>query len=284
MPELPEVETIVRGLREKMTGWEFSRSEIRTAKCLRGSRRAFCESLPGRTIQSFSRRGKNIVFHLSGGAVLVVHLRMTGQLRLVPPPILPGKHTHAVFSFRDHPDRLCFNDTRKFGRIHLEKMGTGGEVPSLGRLGPEPLEISAAEFVRRVRAKRRQIKPLLLDQNFLAGVGNIYADESLHRARIHPRSISAELSEEEAGRLYRALKRILETAIRAGGTSVRSYVDSDGVRGRYQNLLRVYQREGKACRNCGGILVRETVGGRSTFFCPRCQPASRPSACRKRQE
>ena len=272
MPELPEVETIVRGLREKMTGWKFSRGEIRMAKCLRGSRGEFCASLSGRKILSFARRGKNIIFHLSGGAALVVHLRMTGRLHLVPAPTVPGQHTHAIFSFRKRREQLCFHDTRKFGRIWLERTGAEGEVPSLSRLGPEPLEISAREFVRRVQAKRRLIKPLLLDQNFLAGVGNIYADESLHRAGIHPRRNSAELSEEELERLYRAVRRILQAAIREGGTSVRSYVDSGGSRGGYQNFLRVYQREGKPCRVCAGTLVRETVGGRSTFFCPRCQP------------
>jgi formamidopyrimidine-DNA glycosylase len=284
MPELPEVETIVRGLRKKLTGWEFSRSEIRTARCLRGNRDEFCESLSGRKILDFGRRGKNIIFHLSGGAALIVHLRMTGQLRLVSPSTAPGPHTHAQFFFRKHPDRLRFNDTRKFGRIWLEKKGAGGELPSLSRLGPEPLEISAREFARRIQAKKRVIKPLLLDQCFLAGVGNIYADESLHRARIHPRRNSAELSGEELRRLYRALKRILQAAIRAGGTSVRSYVDSAGARGGYQNFLRVYRREGEACRNCGGTLVREMVGGRSTFFCPRCQPARIPRSHLKNKD
>jgi formamidopyrimidine-DNA glycosylase len=274
MPELPEVETVVRGLRDKIVGWEFSRADIRTPKCLRGGRKEFCTGVAGRTILGLSRRGKNILFHLSGGAVMIVHLRMTGQLRVDSARTSPGGHTHAVFSFRGRPLRLCFNDTRKFGRIGLEQIGPGGEVPSLSRLGPEPLEISAREFVRRVRAKRRRIKPLLLDQGFLAGVGNIYADESLHRAGIHPRRISADLEEEELKGLYRALRRILKRAIRAGGTSVRSYVDSDGARGGYQSLLRVYQREGEPCRNCRGPLVRETVGGRSTFFCPCCQPAS----------
>jgi formamidopyrimidine-DNA glycosylase len=284
MPELPEVETIVRGLRKKLTGWEFSQTEIRTARCLRGNRDEFCESLSGRKILDFGRRGKNIIFHLSGGAALVVHLRMTGQLHLVSSPTAPGPHTHAQFFFRKHPDQLRFNDTRKFGRIWLEKKGAGGELPSLSRLGPEPLEISAREFARRIQAKRRVIKPLLLDQCFLAGVGNIYADESLHRARIHPRRNSAELSGEELRRLYRALKRILQAAIRAGGTSVRTYVDSAGARGGYQNFLRVYRREGEACRNCRGTLVREMVGGRSTFFCPRCQPARIPSSHLKNKD
>ena len=273
MPELPEVETIVRGLRKKLTGWEFSRSEIREAKCLRGKRGEFCESLCGRKILAFSRRGKNIIFHLSGEAALIVHLRMTGQLHLVPPQAAPGPHTRAIFFFRKHSAQLRFKDTRKFGRIGLEKKERGGEIPSLKKLGPEPLEIPAREFIRRIQAKKRQIKPLLLDQTFLAGIGNIYADEALHRARIHPRRDSAGLSRLELGDLYRALKRILQAAILAGGTSVRSYVDSAGSPGGYQNFLRVYGREGESCRNCGGPLVREIVGSRSTFFCPRCQPA-----------
>ncbi len=275
MPELPEVETVVRGLKEKLTGREFSRIEIRTAGCLRGGLDEFCGALRGRKILGISRRGKNIVFHLSGEAALIVHLRMTGRLQLVSPEEPAGTHTHAVFSFRKHFEPLRFDDTRKFGRIWFEKKGPAGELASLSGLGPEPLEISAREFIRRVKAKKRQIKPLLLDQAFLAGVGNIYADESLHRARIHPLRNSAGLSEGEIRRLFLSLRRILREAIAAGGTSVRSYVDSRGVRGRYQNLLRVYGREGGSCRNCGGAIVRRMVGGRSTFFCPRCQPSSR---------
>lgn len=274
MPELPEVETIVRGLREKLTGGEFSRIEIRMAKCLRGDPGEFCGRLRGKKILSFARRGKNIIFHLSGGVALLVHLRMTGQLHLVSPRTKPGPHTHALFSFRNHPDRLRFNDTRKFGRIWVEEKGPGGELASLRGLGPEPLEISEREFFRRIQSKKRMIKPLLLDQNFLAGVGNIYADESLHRARIHPGRNSAELNGQEIRRLYRALKGVLQEAILSGGTSVRNYVDSTGSRGGYQNQLRVYQREGEACRNCGGTLMRDRVGSRSTFYCPRCQPAA----------
>lgn len=273
MPELPEVETIVRGLRKKVTGRVFSRSEIRTPACLRGSPEGLCAALPGERIVSCGRRGKNIVLHLSGGSALVVHLRMTGQLRLVSPEALPGKHTRAIFGFRRHSDRLFFNDSRKFGRIWLEEKEAGGAIPSLKKLGPEPLELSTREFIRLVKNKKRQIKPLLLDQGFLAGVGNIYADESLHRARIHPRKNSAQLGEKELGRLFGALREVLREAIRAGGTSVSSYVDSGGKRGGYQDLLRVYRRAGEACLNCGGTLLREMVGGRSTFFCPRCQPA-----------
>lgn len=275
MPELPEVETIVRGLRNQLTGLEFFGAEINLAKCIRGKKDSFCESLRGRRILSLSRRGKNIIFHLSGGAALIIHLRMTGQLQIVPLSQTIDPHTHAIFSFREHPYQLRFNDFRQFGRIWLEEKGRGEEISSLKMLGPEPLEISGQEFVRRVQAKKRMIKPLLLDQLFIAGVGNIYADESLHQAQIHPKRMSATLSDQTLLRLHHSLKRILRAAIRSGGTSVRSYVDSTGSRGRFQNFLHVYHREGEPCRQCGSTIVREAVGGRSSFFCPRCQRAPR---------
>lgn len=255
-----------------MVGLEFLKAEIRLPKCIRGEERSFCASLRGQKILSLGRRGKNILFHLSGGAALVVHLRMTGRLQLFPRQAPLDKHTHAIFSFRQNPHQLRFNDARQFGRIFLEKKSEGNTIPSLGRLGPEPLEISSREFIRRVRVKKRMIKPLLLDQLFLAGIGNIYADEGLHRAHIHPRRNSRSLTDLELSRLYRALRRILREAIQSGGTSVRSYVDSTGSRGRFQNFLRVYQREGERCRSCGTTIVREQIGGRSSFFCPRCQP------------
>ncbi len=271
MPELPEVETIVRGLRKQLVGLEFSKAEIRLPKCVQGEEISFCASLRGKKILSLGRRGKNILFHLSGGMVLVVHLRMTGRLQLFPRQTPLDKHTHAIFSFRKHPRQLHFNDTRQFGRIFLEKKSHGGAIPSLGRLGPEPLGISFREFIHRVRTKKRMIKALLLDQLFLAGIGNIYADEGLHRAHIHPRRDSASLTDLELSRLYRALRRILREAIQSGGTTVRSYVDSEGSRGKFQNFLRVYHREGEACRTCGAVIIREQIGGRSSFFCPRCQ-------------
>jgi len=272
VPELPEVETIVRGLRKQLVGLEFSDAEIRLVKSVRGEEESFRASLRGKKILSLGRRGKNILFHLRGGAVLVVHLRMTGRLQLFPQKAPLDKHTHVVFSFRRHPDQLRFNDTRKFGRIFLERKTNEGAVPSLGKLGPEPLEISTREFIRLVRAKKRTIKPLLLDQTFLAGIGNIYADEGLHRAGIHPRRNSVSLTDPELSCLCRALRRILREAIQSGGTSVRSYVDSEGSRGKFQNFLRVYQREGEKCHRCGATIVRKQIGGRSSFFCPRCQP------------
>jgi formamidopyrimidine-DNA glycosylase len=270
MPELPEVETIVRGLRERILQLEFSGVEVCLGKCLRGSRRALSEWIRKKKICAVERRGKNIILSLGAGVGLFVHLGMTGRLRVVPRESPREKHTHLVFSFRNNPQQLRYVDSRRFGRVFWEKEEKG-EWTSLSRLGPEPLEISPLEFVRRVRSRRREIKPLLLDQHFLAGVGNIYADESLHRAGIHPRRKSDSLSGRTLSRLHRALQEVLSEAIRAGGTSVRSYVDSTGAAGAFQHGLRVYGREGQPCRICGRAIVREMVGGRSSFYCPRCQ-------------
>ena len=270
MPELPEVETIVRGLRDRVQNLEFSGVEVRLGKCLRGSKRSLIHSVRKRKVLDVERRGKNILFRLSGGVVLCIHLGMSGRLRLVPGDAPLEKHTHAIFTFQDHPRQLRFVDPRQFGRLFWEKE-MGGEMIALARLGPEPLGISALDFLKRVRARRREMKPLLLDQHFLAGVGNIYADESLHRAGIHPRRKSHSLGEKTLIRLHRALQNVLQESIQARGTSVRSYVDATGSTGAFQGFLRVYGREGKPCRVCGTALVRERVGGRSSFFCPRCQ-------------
>jgi len=275
MPELPEVETIVRYLQEKLSNLRISRVEVRQAKCIRGSRKAFVTSLKEKKIHSLERRGKNIIFRLSGGLALLVHLRMTGKLRFVPSNSPQEKHTHVIFSFKGLPWQLRFVDQRKFGRIFVERKGIGDELDSLADLGPEPFEVSAGEFIQRARSRRRAIKSLLLDQRFLAGVGNIYADEALHRARIHPRQRAESLGGEALLKLYRALRRILREAIRAGGSSVRTYVDASGSAGGFQNRLRVYGREGQACMVCGGVIARERVGGRSSFFCPRCQAGVR---------
>ncbi|MFH1757423.1 MAG: DNA-formamidopyrimidine glycosylase family protein, partial [Pseudomonadota bacterium] len=187
MPELPEVETIVRGLRAKITHLKFSKVAVNLNKCVQESPQFFASSLEGRRVLLVERRGKNIIIRLSRGNTLLIHLRMTGGLRWVPSHAPMEKQTHVVFSFRGHPWQLRFLDSRQFGRLSVEKSGAGGNLDSLADLGPEPLEISAMEFAARVRSKRRAIKPMLLDQHFLAGVGNIYADEALHRAQIHPR-------------------------------------------------------------------------------------------------
>jgi formamidopyrimidine-DNA glycosylase len=228
------------------------------------------EGIRKKRIQAVDRRGKNIVISLGGGQVLRIHLGMTGRLRVVSRDSPREKHTHLIFSFLHHPLQLRYVDSRRFGRVFWEKT-EGGRESSLSRLGPEPLEISAPDFIRRARSRRRDIKPLLLDQHFLAGVGNIYADESLHRAGIHPRKKSHLLGGKTLRRLLKALQEVLQESIRAGGSSVRSYVNSAGVAGGFQHFLRVYGREGEPCRTCGRKIVRESVGGRSSFYCPHCQ-------------
>ena len=275
MPELPEVETIVCGLRDRLIGLVFSKVEVGLEKSIQGSKKSFSDSLRGKEIVRAERQGKNIIFHLSDGVALRVHLRMTGRLRFVPSQAPPEKHTHVTFSFQGQLSQLRFVDQRQFGRLSVERKERGDKLKSLADLGPEPFDIAAKEFIRRTRLKHRAIKPLLLDQRFLAGVGNIYADEALHRARIHPRRRADSLGEEALVRLYHSLRRILREAIQAGGTSVRTYVDASGSTGAFQHSLRVYGREGKRCRFCGSSIVRERVGGRGTFFCPRCQPLRR---------
>jgi formamidopyrimidine-DNA glycosylase len=192
MPELPEVETIVRGLRSQISNLEFSGVEVCLEKCLQCSKQMLVEGVRKKKIQAIARRGKNIVISLGGGEILRVHLGMTGKLLVVPADSPREKHTHLVFSFRLCSLQLRYVDSRRFGRVSWEK-AEGGRGSSLFRLGPDPLEISAPDFIRRARSRRREIKPLLLDQHFLAGAGNIYADESLHRARIHPRKRSHSL-------------------------------------------------------------------------------------------
>ncbi len=271
MPELPEVETLVRGLRDQLTHLRFSRVAVNLEKCVQESPRPFAHCLEGRRILQVERRGKNILMRLSGGNTLRVHLRMTGALRVVRAEAPLEKHTHVVFSFRGWPWQLRFLDPRQFGRLAGETSRGKQEIASLAALGPEPLEISAREFVSLVRSKRRSLKPLLLDQHFLAGVGNIYADEALYRAKIHPRQKPEALEDRVILRLHRALRQILSEAIRAGGTTVRTFADARGSAGRFQEFLRVYGREGEACRTCGAVILREKVGGRSTYYCPRCQ-------------
>jgi len=270
MPELPEVETVVRGLRKRLLRRRFLEVEVCREVCLRGSGRALAEWLPKKKILAVERRGKNVILSLSGGGALFIHLGMSGKLRVLARNAPREKHTHLVFSFQSQGDQLRFIDPRRFGRVFWEG-GKKGEWISLSHLGPEPLEISPSEFVSRGRSRRREIKSLLLDQHFLAGVGNIYADESLHRAGIHPRSKTDSLSAKTLSRLHRAVQEVLNEAIRARGTSVRSYVDSSGAAGGFQHELRVYGREGEPCRTCGRTIVREIVGGRSSFYCPRCQ-------------
>jgi formamidopyrimidine-DNA glycosylase len=242
---------------------------------------ALGERLPGSRILGVTRLGKFIAIDLVpvGAATdaterlyLVIHLGMTGQLmtRLANDPVPP--HTHAFFGLDDGHE-LRYTDVRRFGRMLLVPES---QIAAFGeRLGAEPLEISLTEFCARFSSRGARVKALLLDQRILRGVGNIYADESLFRARIHPARIARNLTQTQLAALHRAVREILTTAIRLRGSSVSDYVDSDGKRGEFQFRHRVYQRQGKPCVRCREKIRRVIVAGRSSHFCPRCQPAPR---------
>jgi formamidopyrimidine-DNA glycosylase len=281
MPELPEVETVVRGLRACLPGRTIL--DVRLGKTdFIDDPVALAERLPGARICSVTRLGKFVSIDLvpSGPASklvepfhLVIHLGMTGQLttRLSGDPVPP--HTHVFFALDDGRE-LRYTDIRRFGRILL--------VPESrialfrDRLGAEPLEITLEEFFRRFGSRRARVKALLLDQAVLRGVGNIYADESLFHARIHPARIACNLTQTQLATLHQSVREILTAAIGLRGSSISDYVDSDGNRGEFQLRHRVYQREGKPCVRCREKILRVIVAGRSSHFCPRCQPAPRP--------
>jgi formamidopyrimidine-DNA glycosylase len=232
-------------------------------------------------IANIERLGKFICIELHSGVPaapsgeplqLVIHLGMTGQLTLRHPgdPVAP--HTHCFFALDDGRE-LRYTDIRRFGRLLLVPESRMAEFQ--GRLGTEPLEITREEFCTRFGSRRARVKALLLDQGILRGVGNIYADESLFRARIHPARIAANLTQTQLAALHRAVREILTAAIRLRGSSTSNYVDSGGNRGEFQLRHRVYRREGKPCIRCKGKIRRVMVAGRSSYFCPRCQPAPR---------
>jgi formamidopyrimidine-DNA glycosylase len=271
MPELPEVETIRRELHPLLVDRTIVGVRVAWEGCVdRPSAADFCDQVVGRRIEDVGRRGKFLVLSLSGGKSLLVHLRMTGSL-LVAEASSPVED-HVRLRFRLDNDReLRFKNVRKFGRLYL--VDDAQEV--VGDLGPEPLEegFSMADFRALFQNRRGMLKPLLLNQRFLAGLGNIYVDEALFRARIHPRRTADSLTPEEQDRLYGAVREVLGEAITSRGTSRSDYIRPSGSEGTYQDKLQVSGRAGEACPCCGTEIERSVVGGRGTYVCPRCQLA-----------
>jgi formamidopyrimidine-DNA glycosylase len=234
------------------------------------------QDLPGGTFARIRRLGKYLLLDLEPRKTsaeetsLLIHLGMTGKISVCPPETPVELHTH-VFLALDDGRELRYNDVRRFGRMAL--LANGGHERVLGGLGVEPLEVSEAEFRTRIQARKSRIKAVLLNQSVLRGIGNIYADESLWRAKIHPEKIGARLQDNELRRLHRAVQHILQEAIRLRGSSISDYVDLDGGRGEFQQKHRAYQHDGKKCFRCRTIIRRIIVAGRSTHFCPQCQPA-----------
>ncbi|MDI6873363.1 bifunctional DNA-formamidopyrimidine glycosylase/DNA-(apurinic or apyrimidinic site) lyase [Candidatus Solincola sp.] len=272
MPELPEVEIVRRQLDEELGGACIAAVEVLLPRLVKyPNPTSYRRGLRGRTVRGVGRRGKYLLIHLDDDRILVIHLGMTGSLRFASPGVERPRHTHLVFRLEDGRE-LLFVDPRTFGETALLREGDFRPLPGLHRLGPEPLDerFTLGELRRALRGRCR-IKAALLDQSRVAGIGNIYADEALHRAGIHPLRHLDELSPREVTRLHRAIREVLREAIERGGSSVSDYVDTRGEKGNFQDHHRVYRRAGKPCPRCGEMICRKRLAGRSTYFCPRCQ-------------
>jgi formamidopyrimidine-DNA glycosylase len=262
VPELPEVETVTRSI-APLVGRRIITAEIRATRVLRGGDPDHLATrLQGARIAAIKRYGKFILMSVEGGGYLVIHLGMTGRLLLGGPA---GKHTHAILTL----DRgvLLYDDSRQFGCLEFSE-----DFPHrVAKLGPEPLEVGYEDFAAALKRRKTRIKALLLNQGFLRGLGNIYADEALFRAGIHPLAMASRLRGERPRRLFDAIGAVLTEAIAAGGSSISDYVDAEGRKGFFQFSHRVYQRTGEPCLTCQTPIRRLLVAQRSSHFCPKCQ-------------
>ncbi len=304
MPELPEVETVARDLQRWVAGATIRGAEVHWERTIRHPQPAerFAAEIAGATIRRVTRRAKTVLLHLADGRVMTVALRMTGALIVAAPGTPPDPYARVVFALTDGRE-LRYRDVRKFGRIGLwpggglrsvgagrgsrsRKVAEGGGRYRIGEVfsghGPEPLgrSFSAARFAERLSHRSARLKTLLLDQTFVAGVGNIYADEALWRARLHPLRSADSLNDAEVRRLHRAVRQVLRQGIDNRGSSFSDYVGADGEPGDNAERLMVYRRTDQPCYRCGRPISRIVVGQRSTHFCPRCQPEPIPSTAR----
>lgn len=287
MPELPEVETVRRGLHELIIGREVAAVSFDTPKGFPNAPSDVDEFLKGAKVLSVRRRAKVLLIDLSSEYTLVIHLKMTGQLVFRSKEAvfgaghpndsligeLPDRSTRVTLSFRDG-SQLYFNDQRKFGWMKLMPTIEVPNIDFMKKVGPEPLEadFTADEFRERfVRRARSLIKAALLDQTVVAGVGNIYADESLWGAKIHPKRLVASITPKEFESLYHELRDVMNLAIEKGGSTDKNYVNAEGKRGSYMDFARVFRREGQACPRCQTTIIKFKAAGRGTHICPHCQ-------------
>jgi formamidopyrimidine-DNA glycosylase len=264
MPELPEVETVTRGLRSPLVGRIITGVTVLWPNSIKTPLEELKSRLPGQRIEAITRRGKYLQFHLSGGDTLFLHLKMSGDLLVEPADEPADPHVRTIFHL-DNRHQLRFNDTRKFGRVYL----VDDPAKVVGKLGPEPLpdDFTVDNFKALFWRRTGRLKPLLLNQEFIAGIGNIYADEACFKAGIDPRRQVDTLSAQELKALYHAIRRVLNAGIMLKGASF----DRVYRGGEFQTQFQVYSRAGQPCPNCEAEIQRIVLGGRSTHFCPQCQ-------------
>ncbi len=273
MPELPEIETIRQGMLKAVKGKKIYKVDVVSDKPIRLLLSSqFIQRLKGRVFRDILRRGKYLIIPIDSTENLIFHLKLTGRLIFSPSGEKIPDYTRIVFNFEDK-SRLFFTDIRGFADVYLIFEKEWEKIPSLQNIGPEPLDpdFTLHKFENLLKKRRGKIKPLLMDQSFIAGIGNIYSQEALFRAGIHPEKNSSQLKKEEIERLYKNLSAILREAISYRGSSVNTYVDLQGEKGKFNFHLKVYGREGKSCKRCGNPIVKKKIGGRGTYFCPQCQ-------------
>ena len=273
MPELPEVETVKRTLEELIVGKTIQSVDIAWPNIIKrpADPTEFTTEVKGQTIHSMRRRGKFLLFDLDD-IVMVSHLRMEGRYGVYKQDDAPVPHTHVTFGFSDGTE-LRYQDVRKFGTMHLFEKGKEEETMPLIQLGVEPFdEAFTVELLTNASQKTtRKIKPFLLDQKTVVGLGNIYVDEALFRARIHPERLAHSLTDEEFKKLHQSIIETLSEAVQLGGSSIKSYVNGQGEMGMFQQTLEVYGRKNEPCKHCEDTIIRIVVGGRGTHYCPTCQ-------------
>ncbi len=274
MPELPEVECVLRGLEKALAGERIAEVVVlRTQSIAHPSAKQFAKLVPGHMFSEFVRRGKYLLMHFDDGSGMACHLRMSGCLVVKTKKEAKDKHLRVLFKMTSGKE-LHFEDMRVFGRLWYVKQGSSFAelIPALTKMGPEPLTDLSSKYLQEKFSGRRQaIKTALLDQALIAGIGNIYADEVLFLSGIHPQTPAANINAKRLQRLVENIQHVLNQAIIAGGSSIRDYKDSEGINGNYQNEALVYGRNGEACHKCGRLIKRVKLGGRSSHFCPRCQ-------------
>lgn len=290
MPELPEVQTIVNDLNKKVIGRRITGVWFDAPKIIKNPKpKKFEKAIKGKKILGAKRRAKNLLFDLSGNLMMLIHLKMTGHLLIGKWKIANGKraiplepkeivndphnqYIHLIF-YLDDGKMLAFSDLRKFGKMILGTKEQIENLPELKKLGPEPLDKSFKfiKFVKLIKSEQRKIKQVLMDQEVIAGIGNIYSDDILWKAKIHPFKPANKLSDKELREIWKAMREILQKALKLRGTSTSDYRDTAGKEGGYTDYRLVYQREGESCQRCKTKIKRVKIGGRSAHYCPKCQ-------------